>query len=86
MWQINIGAVDANNDFEPYSIKPDEEIKKNLNSKNISYSLFEDHVIFEKHEIIKENGEPYKVFSLYINRWVIKLHNTKLTEYTTEGL
>ena len=32
-----------------------------------------DHVIFEKSEVVKDNGDPYTVFTPYSKKWKAKL-------------
>jgi deoxyribodipyrimidine photo-lyase len=41
----------------------DEEIVSFLKSKNISFHHFKDHVIFERPEVLKDDGTPYTVFT-----------------------
>ena len=72
-----INTVYCNHDFEPYALKRDQEIKKMLLSADIKFLSFKDHVIFEKDEILKDNGEPYMVFTPYSKKWKAKL-KTKL--------
>ena len=51
--QYEIGNVFCNEDYEPYAIKRDQEIKDFLASKNINFYQFKDQVIFQKDEITK---------------------------------
>lgn len=75
----NVSHVFTNNDYEPYAIKRDESIKLFLNEKNIQFTSFKDHVIFERNEITKDNKSPYTIFSPYARAWKAKLSK----EYTT---
>lgn len=79
-----ITAVYTNHDYEPYARKRDVEIGTFLKSKNIAFCTFKDQVIFEKDEVIKEDGKPYVVFTPYSRKW--KEHfNEKLAEsFTSE--
>ncbi len=65
----SIEAVYANHDYEPYAHERDSAIKKLLDVKNIPFYTFKDHVIFEKDEIVKSDGNPYVVFTPYKNKW-----------------
>lgn len=65
----NVKAVFANHDYEPNAIKRDSEIAKFLKSKAISFSTFKDQCIFEKDEVMKDDGKPYTVFTPYKNKW-----------------
>lgn len=71
--EYQIEAVFTNHDFEPYAKDRDAEISQFLNTKNISFHTFKDHVIFEKSEITKDDGKPYVVFTPYSRKWKAKL-------------
>lgn len=84
--RYNIASVYANSDYEPETIKRDNEIYALLRSKGVELSLFKDHVIFEKSEIVKDNGSPFKVFTPYSRAWKKKLNETKISRYPCENL
>ena len=65
----DVKKVFTNHDYEPYAIKRDAEIEHFLLGKNITFYSFKDQVIFERGEIIKDNGEPYTVFTPYSRKW-----------------
>tara|TARA_A100000164_G_scaffold376021_1_gene412190 strand:- start:224 stop:1513 length:1290 start_codon:yes stop_codon:yes gene_type:complete len=67
--QYNVKEVYTNHDYEPYAIKRDNLIFKNLKNKKIPFYTFKDQVIFEKNEVIKDNGSPYVVFTPYMRKW-----------------
>ena len=67
--QFDIRNVFANSDYEPYATARDSSIQAFLESRNISFCTFKDHLIFEKDEVMKENGSPYTVFSPYKRKW-----------------
>jgi deoxyribodipyrimidine photo-lyase len=66
----NVSVVFANRDYEPKARERDKEIYYFLQEKNIEFKSFKDQVIFEKAEIIKDNGTPYQVFTPYSKRWI----------------
>jgi len=66
----NISAVYANRDYEPKARDRDKKIYFFLKEKNIEFKTFKDQVIFEKSEIIKDNGTPYQVFTPYSKKWI----------------
>ena len=70
--KYNIAAVYTNRDYEPYAIGRDQEIAGILSKKNIPFLSFKDQVIFEENEIVKNDGEPYTVFTPYKNKWLSK--------------
>lgn len=66
-----------NRDYENYAYLRDLKIKKSLKNLNVSIHNFKDHVIFEKHEVLTQKNEHYKVFTPYKNQWLKKLLLTK---------
>ncbi len=82
--EFNISAVYTNNDYEPYALKRDEEIKAFLQEKNIAFHSFKDLVIFEQDEVVKDNKEPYTVFTPYSRKWKEKLNSFYLKAYPVE--
>jgi len=79
-----ITNVYTNHDFEPYARKRDEEVAKMLNANGISFHTYKDHVIFEKDEILKDDGKPYTVFTPYSKKWKTTLNDFFLSSYPTE--
>ena len=67
--EYNIKEVYTNHDYEPYAIKRDNIIYNNLKNKKIPFYTFKDQVIFEKNEVLKDNGSPYVVFTPYMRKW-----------------
>jgi deoxyribodipyrimidine photo-lyase len=45
-----------------------------------------DHVIFEKSEIVKDDGTPYVVFTPYSKKWLEKFHTMELPQYNSQDL
>ena len=80
----SINAVFTNHDYEPYAIKRDNEINTFLHQHHISFHTFKDQVIFEKNEILKDNGQPYTVYTPYSRRWKEKLNDFYITSYPVE--
>ncbi len=70
--QFSIGAVYANEDYEPYAIVRDSEIEKILAQKGVPFHLFKDQVIFARDQVVKKDGTPYTLFTPYKNAWVRK--------------
>jgi len=66
----NIAAVYANRDYEPYALERDNSIQEYLSAKGIEFNTFKDHVLFEKDEIVKDDGNPYTVFTPYKNKYL----------------
>ncbi len=68
-------AVFANRDYENYALERDRQVKGILNRKEIAFHQFKDHIIFEKDEVLKKDGNPYTVFTPYKRRWLEVLHS-----------
>ncbi|MBN8695080.1 MAG: deoxyribodipyrimidine photo-lyase [Bacteroidetes bacterium] len=80
----NVSAVYTNHDYEPYAIKRDQLVADLLAKNNITLHTFKDQVIFEKNEVVKDDGLPYTVFTPYMRKWKSKLNSFYLHSYPTE--
>ena len=72
--KYKIKSVYTNCDYEPYALKRDKSIKSFLEKKNVTYKSFKDQVIFEKDEVVKDDGNPYKVYTPYSRKWIETLN------------
>ena len=70
----SIKNVYTNNDYEPYAINRDESIKELLSYNGINFKSYKDQVIFEKNEIVKDDGNPYVVYTPFMKKWKTKLN------------
>jgi deoxyribodipyrimidine photo-lyase len=68
--EYNIERVVFNKDYEPYAIKRDLEITKLLESHGIEVKNFKDQVIFEEHDILKNDNTPYTIYTPFKNKWL----------------
>lgn len=82
--QYAINAVYTNHDYEGYALQRDNHIQHFLQEKKIDFKTFKDHVIFEKNEVVKDDGLPYTVFTPYSRKWKQKLQPFYLKSYPTE--
>jgi deoxyribodipyrimidine photo-lyase len=80
----NVQAVYTNHDYEPYAISRDVEIRDFLGSLGIPLHTYKDHLLFEKEEVIKDNGEPYTVYTPYSKKHKAKLNDLYLKAFPTE--
>lgn len=81
---FNVAAVYTNHDYEPYAIERDLAIQSMAASKGASFHTFKDQCIFEKHEVVKDDGKPYTVFTPYAKKWKAKLKDFYLKAYPSE--
>jgi deoxyribodipyrimidine photo-lyase len=84
--EFPISTVYTNTDYEPYARQRDEKIKNLLKAQDIPFYTYKDQVIFEKDEIIKDDSQPYSVFTPYKNRWLDTLSEPNLTQFNTPEL
>jgi deoxyribodipyrimidine photo-lyase len=78
---FDIKEVYTNHDYEPYAISRDEAIRDYLFSQNVSLQTFKDQVIFEKNEVLKDDGTPYVVWTPYSKKWKERLNDFYLKSY-----
>lgn len=82
--KYTINAVFTNHDYEQYAIDRDTEIGQLLQQQNATLHTFKDQVIFEKDEVVKDDGKPYTVFTPYSRKWKAALTEFYLKPYPTE--
>ena len=80
----SVTAVYTNHDYEPYAQQRDESVRTYLDAKGIAFHTFKDQVIFEKGEVVKDNGEPYTVYTPYSKKWKEKLNDFYLSAYPVQ--
>ena len=82
--KYDVQNVYTNRDYEPYAKDRDHKVEKLLAAKEIGFFTFKDQVIFEAGEIFTDQGDPYKVFTPYKNKWMDHF-NVQMTEpYASE--
>lgn len=82
--KYRIGTVFTNHDYEPYALERDQKIAAYLSSNKIQFQTFKDQVIFEKGEVLKDDGTPYTIFTPYSKKWKAKLNEFYLKAYPVE--
>ncbi|WP_139423544.1 cryptochrome/photolyase family protein [Chryseobacterium mulctrae] len=76
--EFDVETVFCNRDYEPQAIKRDKEIYDFLQKNNVEFKGFKDQVIFEKNEIVKNDGLPYTVYTPFSKKWKEKFHQTEI--------
>jgi len=79
--KYNVTAVYTNHDYEPAAKKRDAAIAHLLTHHNIPFYTYKDQVIFEKGEVLKDDGKPYTVFTPYSRKWRQTLNAFYLEAY-----
>jgi deoxyribodipyrimidine photo-lyase len=77
-------SVYTNRDYEPYALYRDEAVAKILLEKGITFNTYKDQVIFEKDEVVKQDGKHYTIFTPYSRSWKEKLKPFYTKSYPTE--
>ncbi len=86
VWQsliqtYSIHKVFTNHDYEPYAMERDFQVNHLLESKGISFIPCKDQVIWEKSEVMKDNGTPYIKYTPYAKKWLYCLANSSIPYY-----
>ena len=84
--EFPIQAVYTNHDYEPYAIARDKTVSDILSQKNIAFKSFKDQVIFERNEVTKDDGLPYKVYTPYSKKWLCTFTEKHIEAYPSENL
>ncbi|MHB8206808.1 cryptochrome/photolyase family protein [Mucilaginibacter sp.] len=79
-----IVTVYTNHDYEPYAKKRDEEVALLLKKHHIEFKSYKDQVVFDHDEVLKNDGNPYTVFTPYMRKWYEKLKPFYLKPYPTK--
>jgi deoxyribodipyrimidine photo-lyase len=79
--KYTISNVYTNHDYEPYAVKRDAEIAELLHRTGAGFYSYKDQVIFEKDEIMKDDGLPYSVFTPYSRKWKAHLQMQGIVSY-----
>lgn len=82
----NITAVYTNHDYEPYAQTRDEAIHQLLADNNIELKSFKDQVVFERNEVVKDDGSPYVVYTPYMKKWKERFKSESINHYISEKL
>ena len=79
-----ITTVYTNHDYEPYARKRDLDLYHLFKENNIAFKTSKDQVIFEKSEVVKDDGTPYVVYTPYSNKWKENFKKISLVHYSSE--
>ena len=79
-----IKSVYTNHDYEPYARKRDLDLNKIFSENGITFKTSKDQVIFEKSEVVKDDGNPYVVYTPYSNKWKTLFKTISLINYNSE--
>jgi deoxyribodipyrimidine photo-lyase len=67
---VQASALFFNRDYDPSALARDARVSETLRRENIHVSSFTDHVYYAPNEVLKEDGDPYLVFTPFKHRWL----------------
>lgn len=83
--QYAIAQIFTNHDYEQYAIDRDQTIAALAAAHGAGFNSYKDQVIFEKGEVVKDDGKPYTVFTPYSRKWKARLTDKDLEAYPTSN-
>lgn len=82
--RFEVTAVTTAHDHEPYAKARDERIAALLRSHGVPFHTFKDTTIFERDEVLKDDGTPYTVFTPYGRKWMARFRPEMAEAYPSE--
>ena len=82
--KYSVQDVYTNADYEQYAIDRDAAVEQLLAYCNIGFHVYKDQVIFEKSEVVKDDQQPYTVFTPYSKKWKACLQQIPFQLYNTK--
>ena len=67
--QYDVQLLIANRDYEPYAIQRDRLIYDLAKERGIPFKAYKDQVVLDRKEVLKEDGNPYVVFTPFSRKW-----------------
>lgn len=82
--ELNVEAVFTNHDYELAAKRRDTTVRQALASSSRVLFTFKDQVIFEADELLTGLGQPFSVFTPYMNAWLHELQPFDLRPYPVD--
>lgn len=83
--EYEVAKVFCNRDYEPYARNRDAKVAALLAKHDATLLSYKDQVIFEADEVLKDNKQPYTVYTPYKNKWLARFDRQKdLPHYASE--
>lgn len=79
--ELNVAAVHANRDYEPFARARDMAVATALVADGCRFNDHKDQVIFERDEVLTKSGTPFSVFTPYARAWRARLAPADLAEH-----
>ena len=84
--KYDIQEVFTNRDYEPYAFSRDTRIEELLLQSKIPFHSYKDQVIFEKSQIVKDDGSPYTVFTPFKKKWLGRFEQQMTESFNSESI
>jgi deoxyribodipyrimidine photo-lyase len=78
--EYDLEGVYTNHDYEPYAKIRDDSVSELLKKNGVTFYTFKDQVLFEKDEVVKDDGKPYTVYTPYSKKWKSHLNNVTIKD------
>lgn len=82
--EFSVKAVYTNLDYEPYATSRDGQVAQMLASFGVEFHSFKDQCVFEKDEVLKDDGTPYTVFTPYSKKWKARMADFPALSFPSE--
>lgn len=80
--KYDIESIFQNYDYTPFARFRDKNIKKLCEKLNINFSQYHDYLFNNPKKLLKDNGEPYRVFTPFYNKaTIIEIQNPEEIKY-----
>lgn len=79
--EYDIEGIYLNRDYEPYARERDTKIASLAKEKGAGFFDFKDQVIFDCDEILKDDGDPYVVYTPFSRKWLDNYENSMSDPY-----
>ncbi|MBX2993247.1 MAG: deoxyribodipyrimidine photo-lyase [Bdellovibrionaceae bacterium] len=82
-------SISFNRDYEPYARARDERVRQWAQNEGLQILEDRDHLLIEPHELTKDDGGYYQVFTPFARRWYERFHTPEIQariEFEKQGL
>ena len=81
----NVDAVYVNTDYEPYARERDEKVRQKVIANGGSMYSLKDQLIFEKDEVLSNEGNIYSTYTHYMKKWVSQFRISLTNSYDSQN-
>jgi len=74
--EFEIEGIYLNRDYEPYARERDSKVASLAKENGAGFFDFKDQVIFDCDEILKDDGDPYVVYTPFSRKWLDHYENS----------